>query len=160
MFNNKSIYARNKKDSNAIVYVDADKNLVRLTLADFANENEFLKWKAWSDTDYHISEKEVHIYSDHTLSLCGLSDEAASVPSLETVLFDEQDEDERAKNNAILIQQVRSTLTEKQYRRLWLYHVQGLSEQDIAQLENVGQPRISRSINTGLRAIEKYFSIF
>jgi len=31
MFNRKSIYALNKKDPNAIVYTDADGNLIRLT---------------------------------------------------------------------------------------------------------------------------------
>jgi len=157
VFNNKSIYARNKKDPDAIVYVDADGNLARLTRADFASEEEFLQWKAWSDTDYHVTEKEGHIYSDHTLSLYGLSDEVAAVQSPEAVFFNEQDEDKCVQNHAVLIQQVRSILTEKQYRRLWLYYVQGLSERDIASLENVGQQRISKSIVAGKRAIQKYF---
>lgn len=45
MFNRKSIYALNKKDPNALVYTDADGNLIRLTRDDFASEEEFLYWK-------------------------------------------------------------------------------------------------------------------
>lgn len=57
MFNRKSIYALNKKDPNAIVYTDADGNLIRLTRDDFSNEEEFLRWKKISDMDYHGEEK-------------------------------------------------------------------------------------------------------
>ena len=46
MFNRKSIYALNKKDPNAIVYMDANEVIVRLTREDFASEEEFLKWKS------------------------------------------------------------------------------------------------------------------
>ena len=51
MFNRKSIYALNKKDPDAIVYMDANEVIVRLTREDFASEKEFLKWKALSDED-------------------------------------------------------------------------------------------------------------
>ena len=44
MFNRKSIYALNKKDPDAIVYMDANEVIVRLTCKDFASEEEFLKW--------------------------------------------------------------------------------------------------------------------
>ena len=69
MFNRKSIYALNKKDPDAIVYMDANEVIVRLTREDFASEKEFLKWKALSDEDYHASEKEAHVYANHTLAL-------------------------------------------------------------------------------------------
>ena len=59
MFNRKSSYALNKKDPNAIVYMDANEAIIRLTREDFASEEEFLKWKSLSDADYHASEKEV-----------------------------------------------------------------------------------------------------
>ena len=63
MFNRKSSYALNKKDPNAIVYMDANEVIIRLTREDFASEKEFLKWKALSDEDYHASEKEAHVYT-------------------------------------------------------------------------------------------------
>lgn len=43
MFNRKSSYALNKKDPNAIVYMDANEAIIRLTREDFASEEEFLK---------------------------------------------------------------------------------------------------------------------
>ena len=43
LFDNKSIYALNKKDKDAIVYRDAE---------GYISEAEFLKWKAWSDQEY------------------------------------------------------------------------------------------------------------
>ena len=57
MFNRKSSYALNKKDPNAIVYMDANEAIIRLTREDFAREDfareeEFLKWKSLSDADY------------------------------------------------------------------------------------------------------------
>ena len=66
MFNRKSSYALNKKDPDAIVYMDANEVIVRLTREDFASEEEFLKWKALSDEDSHVSEKEAHVYSRAT----------------------------------------------------------------------------------------------
>ena len=45
MFNRKSSYALNKKDFNAIVYIDANENIIRLTREDFSSEEEFQKWK-------------------------------------------------------------------------------------------------------------------
>lgn len=64
MFNRKSSYALNKKDPNAIVYMDANEAIIRLTREDFASEEEFLKWKSLSDADYHASEKEDHVYAN------------------------------------------------------------------------------------------------
>ena len=57
MFDPKSDYALNKKDPDAIVYIDAAGTLTRLTLADFSSPEEFQRWKAWSDESYHQIEK-------------------------------------------------------------------------------------------------------
>ena len=56
MFDKKSSYALNKKDPDAIVYTDADGHRIRLTREDFDTEADFLKWKTWSDEDYHGEE--------------------------------------------------------------------------------------------------------
>ena len=86
MFNRKSSYALNKKDPNAIVYMDANEAIIRLTREDFASEEEFLKWKSLSDADYHASEKEDHVYANHTLALDELSEEAASIPAADVCM--------------------------------------------------------------------------
>ena len=52
MFDPKSDYALNKMAPDAIVYMDAAGKVTRLTLADFADLEEFQRWKAWSDEDY------------------------------------------------------------------------------------------------------------
>lgn len=51
MYNRNTDHARNKRDAEAIVYQDAGGNTIRLTRGDFASEEEFLLWKAWSDVD-------------------------------------------------------------------------------------------------------------
>ena len=86
MFNRKSSYALNKKDPNAIVYMDANEAITRLTCEDFASEKEFLKWKSLSDEDYHASEKEAHVYANHTLALDELTEEAASIPAVDVCI--------------------------------------------------------------------------
>lgn len=63
MLDRKSIYSLNKADSDAIVYTDADGNIIRLTRQCFSTDEEFKKWKAWSDEDFHAEEKKDHLYS-------------------------------------------------------------------------------------------------
>ena len=73
MFNRKSIYALNKKDPDAIVYMDANEVIIRLTREDFASEEEFLKWKSWSDGNYHTEDNQDVVEGKHNTSmrLCG-----------------------------------------------------------------------------------------
>ena len=101
MFNRKSSYALNKKDPNAIVYIDANDVIIRLTREDFASEEEFLKWKSLSDADYHASEKEDHIYANHTLALDELSEEAASVPAVDVCMEQAHDRAEEIHNISV-----------------------------------------------------------
>ena len=56
MFDPRSDYALNKMAPDAIIYTDAAGKVTRLTLADFASLEEFLRWKAWSDENYHSAE--------------------------------------------------------------------------------------------------------
>ncbi len=62
---------------------------------------------------------------------------------------------EQAAHRADLITQIRLHLTEKQYRRLCLYYLDGLTESEIAALEGVGQRRISTSLSSGKNALNK-----
>ena len=48
----RNIYTMNRQDPNAIVYLDSDGSTIRLTREDFSTEEEFQKWKAWSDQQY------------------------------------------------------------------------------------------------------------
>lgn len=100
MFNRKSIYALNKKDPNAIVYTDADGNLIRLTCDDFACAAEFRRWKDWSDSDLRKEENADHKQSDNSISLEVLSEEATAVISIEDEYMEQISADEAAVTGA------------------------------------------------------------
>ena len=158
MFNRKTDYALNKLDSDAIVYTDAEKTIVRLTREDFSSLEEFLRWKAWSDANYHITEKADHLYADHTLSLTGLSEIVSIVPSPELIEETRQASRSHRRLCAELVMELRVCLTETQFRRLWMYYAEGMSGKQIAKHEGVGQQRISKSIVAARRKAKKYFS--
>ncbi|MCI9193916.1 MAG: hypothetical protein HFE92_11160 [Acutalibacter muris] len=56
MFDNKSDYALNKKNPGAIVFKTATGAFLRLRRDNFSSEEEFQKWKDWSDEDYRVSD--------------------------------------------------------------------------------------------------------
>ena len=58
MFQTKTQFALNKKDKDAIVFYDADTKPIRLTVNDFASEEEFARWKAWYLEDLRKEELE------------------------------------------------------------------------------------------------------
>ena len=49
MFDTQSVYALNKVNKTAIVCPSATGDHVHLAREDFASEEEFAFWKAWSD---------------------------------------------------------------------------------------------------------------
>ena len=59
MYYNDTDHARNLLVRDAIVYCDAFGQTIRLTQEDFENEEEFMKWKNISDSDYHKTEKRI-----------------------------------------------------------------------------------------------------
>lgn len=156
MFNRKSIYALNKKDPNAIVYMDADGNLIRLTRDDFASEEEFLHWKKLSDADYHGEEKADHLYYDGTLSLEGLSEEALSIMSAEEDFITKAISSDRSALLTILLNGIDNQLTASQKRRVKLYYFDGLSEKQIAEIEKVSQQGVSDCLRTARKKLEKF----
>lgn len=103
MFNHKSDYAINKKDSDAIVYLAADGSTTRVTRSEFSSEDEFLFWKALSDADYHALEKSDHVHANHTISLEELSDEAAVVPGADFQMQAELDRHSQHQMNLELV---------------------------------------------------------
>lgn len=59
-----------------------------------------------------------------------------------------------------MLQKVRSALTEKQYRRLRKYFLEGMTEAEIAKIEGVGQRRISTSISSGIALLKNFLKNF
>ena len=157
MFNRKSSYALNKKDPNAIVYMDANDTIIRLTRKDFASEEEFLKWKSWSDRDYHTEDNRDVVEGKHNMSIDDLSEAALSIPAIDVVMDHQHEKFERRRMASVMVSQIRDNLTETQFRRLWMYFVDGMTIDEIGGKEGVSHQAISLSITTTIRKIKKYF---
>jgi len=155
VYDSKSNYALNKKNPDAIVYTDADRRIIRLTRADFDTEADFLKWKAWSDENYHDEEKGDHAEDKHTMPL---DETAGSADGPEFIIEQRIEKQAQESYTAETVIRVKGQLTEKQFRRLWMYCVGGLTQQQIAEAEDVGQQRISSSISSAIKRIRKIFS--
>ena len=158
MFDAKNDYSLNKSDPDAIVYRSSDGVHIRLTCEDFDSEEEFLRWKNWSDDDYHTMVKTGRGYDDYCISLIEAID--AKLPSAEDEMLAPMLEAENNERRAALLEMVKSNLTSKQYRRLWMYYLQSMTEAEIARQEGVGQQRISNSLVSGKKIVEKFFQEF
>ena len=145
MFDKKSDFALNKREKDAIIYISTT-GIVYLTRADFSSETEFLKWKNWSDGDYRACEQTGRGFYDNTIPIDESLDVIGAVLSVEDELFGGLNKSEYDRLCAALIVQVKSCLTNRQYRRLWLFHVEGLSMSTIAAAEGVTEQSISESI--------------
>lgn len=157
MFNRKSIYALNKKGPDAIVYMDANEVIVRLTREDFASEEEFLKWKSWSDGNYRTEDNQDVVEGKHNTSIDDLSEAALSIPAIDVVMERQHEKSERRRMASTMVSQIRDKLTETQFRRLWMYYVGGMTVDEIGEKEGVSHQATSLSITTAIRKIKKYF---
>ena len=151
MFNPKTIYALNKKDPDAIVYTDADGGTTRLTRADFDSPEEFDRWKSWSDQDLHAEDNRDQVYLHHTRSMNEVAD--TLTPDPEALMEQRIDMKERYRISAEILARVKELLTERQYRRLWMYCVEDLDVKDIAQKEGTVHSSISESIQRAKKKI-------
>ena len=157
MFDRKSLYVLNKKDPDAIVYTDANGNLIRLTLDDFVSEEEFQRWKSWSDGDLRKEENEDHRQADNSISLEVLSEEATAVASVEAAYMEQISTADAAVLLKLLRQGLGSCLTETQRRRLWKHCVEGKSVRLIAEEECTYRNAVWKSVRS---AREKMFDFF
>ena len=155
MVNSNSIYALNKKAPDAIVYPSANGKLIRVTREDFPSEEEFLAFKKWSDENFHEEEKLDHREANHVLSVDDLSEAALAVPAADVIMERQHERAEKRKIASDMVVKLKDKLTDIQFRRLWMYHVEGKTEQQIAEIEGVDQQRISKSILAAKKKIKK-----
>ena len=155
MFDNKSDYALNKKDQDSIVYCGSDGYVAHITRADFSSEEEFLFWKSWSDANYKETDYAKSYFHRHTVGLDTIGDNASNIPSPEEMLLYKAEREEQVQEAMKLVQMISESLTEVQFRRLWLYHVQRENVRSIAQAEGVAHPSIVASITSAQRKILK-----
>ena len=158
MVNKNSIYALNKKDPDAIVYPSANGKLIRVTREDFPSEEEFLAFKKWSDENFHEEEKLDHREANHVLSVDDLSEAALAVPAADVIMERQHERAEKRKIASNMVVKLKDKLTDTQFRRLWMYHVDGKTEEKIAEIEGVAQQQISKSIIAAEKKIKKFSS--
>jgi len=157
MYNKNSVYAQNKRDAEAIVYPTDEGEAVRLTREDFNSDAEFLFWKRWSDQDYHTEDNADVREARHTIPIDLLPAHELSIPGMEQQMLLSLDRFERGKLHAEAMWLIRQSVTELQYRRMWLYYVEGLTQREIAAQDSVGQQRISVSLTAAKKRIKKIF---
>ena len=155
MFDRKSSYALNKKDSDAIIYKDAYGSITRLTVSDFTSIKEFRKWKNWTKMKGHTEEKKEHVHRNHTVSMTGFEELLDSIPSSEENADLQKLSNTNQQNG--MLEQIKAVLTETQFRRLWMYEGLGRSMEEIAVHEGVSIPAVFYSIQSARKKIERYF---
>ena len=158
-----SDYALNKH-SKGIVYRFADK-IVEITLADYLAENpdkteaDFLALKEFSDSDYFTTDRAEYAQTKKNLYFNDLDETMlCSAPSPEKMLISEitaKEETERQEQRVELKNLALGKLTGTQRRRYLLYHVDGKTEEEIADMEGATQQAVSQSLLWSDRKIKK-----
>lgn len=131
--------------------------IIRLTREDFASEEEFLKWKSWSDGNYHTEDNQDVVEGKHNTSIDDLSEAALSIPAIDVVMERQHEKSERCRMASTMVSQIRDKLTETQFRRLWMYYVGGMTVDEIGRIEGIRHQNISKSIGSAMKKIKKFF---
>ena len=150
MLDTHSDYALNKIDGEAIVCPCANGESIRLTREDFSSEEEFSRWKAWSDDDYHQREL-VGRKDDDCLSFEAQRDTPA--PSVEETIFASHTAAVLKEHWRRLLEKIKGRLTPMQYRRLCLHYIEELSVEEIADIEGVSTQAIYLLLGKARRII-------
>lgn len=132
MFDRKSDYALNKMYTDAIVCKSVTGVHTRITREDFDSEAEFLKWKAWSDEDYHDTEAGGR-EDDDCLRLSEQHD--VSTPSVEEAMLSEMQDAEKRREIEAKLNRLETDLTSAQHRRLLMHLVEHMTTREIAEKE-------------------------
>ena len=148
MFNTNSDYVINKLDTEAIVCRSITGQLLRITREDFSSDEEFEKWKLWSDTDYHKTELRDRAYSDRKTEFAIARHLEAQDTDWLTMELKASDKGQHTQ----LIERMRGFLTDIQFKRIWQRFALGLELADIAGAEGVSITAAASSIE---RAVKK-----
>ena len=55
-----------------------------------------------------------------------------------------------------MVVKLKDKLTETQFRRLWMYYVEGMTIDEIGEVEGISYQNVSRSINAAEKKIKKF----
>ena len=150
-----SLYSINKKNPDAVVYKFADGEEHRITREDFPTEEAFLAFKAWSDENFHEEEKLDHREANHTLSTEDLSEAALATPAVDVVMERQYQRAERRRMTSDMVVKLKGKLTDVQFRRLWMYYVDGMTIDEIGEIEGISHQNISKSIKAAKKKVRK-----
>ena len=155
MFKKDSLYSINKKNPDAVVYKFANGEQSLVTRADFATEEEFLAFKAWSDEDFHTEDKRDVLAGIRQISIDVISEAAISVPAIDVVMERQHQRTVQRRKASDMVVQLKDKLTDTQFRRLWMYHVDGMTIDEIGEIEGISHQNVSKSIIAAERKIKK-----
>lgn len=156
MYDRKSDYALNKTDPDAIVFKTATGAYIRLHREDFSSEEEFDRWKGWSDEDYRVVDVQNNVYTKQTVSLEVVPEQTGDL-SPEQLLIEQYDHLDREQFCRLLLEGINTCLSEPQRRRLLKYYFEGQTEVEIAVAEKVSQSKIAESIWRAKENLKKFF---
>ena len=160
-----SDYAINKK-ADGIVYRFADQT-VEVTVEDYLRENpgkttaDFAALKALSDEDYYETDRRDYRQTWKNTPIDKLFDEETAILSILSV---EDDYIEREEHKAAYAKHkstaaiVMNKMTVVQRRRYLMYHIDGFSLRQIAEIEGVQHSKIQNSINEAEKKIKKFLA--
>ena len=156
MKNHKDIYTLNRENPDAIIYLDSDGKIIRLTREDFSSDEEFRRWKEWSDQQYKLEAHEANAYRIRKVMLVE-GDLRRGAPAIS----DEPTPDRmsRKKAAALKVTKIRRLLTAKQYRRLWLYGAMEMTEEEIARFEGISHQAVSKSLRSAVQRIHRHMKM-
>ncbi len=155
MFIPENTYARNRKNPDAIVYLTTNGEIC-LTRDDFESEEEFLRWKAWSDKNYQEQAHHDRPFHDNTY-LTGDYESAAAWMEISGGTEEtggRLDAQSGWNRFRAVYPHVKRALTKKQRRRLELF-LHGMTVGEISQAEGVPHQDISKSIAAAKRKLVK-----
>ena len=155
MYNKRSDFAQNKNTPDRIIYQTVN-GPITLTPQDFDSEEEFLRWKAWSDENYHETKREGR-FADQHLELNEFVESTAVLLDFMDQARAEGVSEEKLKIEAFRIayQYGRRTLTRTQRRRLMLF-ANGMSMTDIAKAEGVKKQSVHESLSAAKRKLIRF----
>lgn len=157
MFDKKNDYALNIAEKNAIVYQDAFGELTRITPDQLSGKKEFRKWKNWIKMKTHTAEKKEHIHRNHSVSLSGLEEVLCGENGTD-VSYEDRETLQREQMVALeKVRMIKMLLTEKQFRRLWLYAVEKKTLAQIAEQEGATISSVQESIDRAKKRCRKFF---
>ncbi len=156
MYDRKSDYALNKTDPDAIVFKTATGAYIRLHREDFSSEEEFDRWKSWSDEDYRVVDIQDNAYTKQTVNLEGVPEQTGAM-SPEQLLIEQYDQLDREQFCRLLLEGINTCLSEPQRRRLLKYYFEGMTQTEIAHSENVAQQNIAESLWRSVEKLRKFF---